>query len=106
MRSVSKGPISEPDSGPLRPTRASGHPVRRSELTELRERAASHAACSALIPGAGQLLQGRLGAAIGQFGTVAAYAAAAIGTGNPRALWIAVAWNVWSAIDAYRRERD
>ncbi|HTJ22697.1 MAG TPA: hypothetical protein VL383_09905 [Gemmatimonadaceae bacterium] len=41
-----------------------------------------------------------------QFGTVAAYAAAAIASGNPRALWIAVAWNVWSAVDAYRQERD
>ena len=70
------------------------------------ERAASHAACSALIPGAGQLLQGRVGAAVVQFGTVAAYAVAAISSGNARALWIAVAWNVWSAIDAYRRERD
>ncbi|HSQ29436.1 MAG TPA: hypothetical protein VLN49_06295 [Gemmatimonadaceae bacterium] len=81
-------------------------PNRRSESTKLLERAVSHAACSALIPGAGQLLQGRLAAAVVQFGTVVAYAAAAIGSGNARALWIAAAWNVWSAIDAYRRERD
>jgi hypothetical protein len=106
MHSVSAEPISGSESGPLRPTRQPEHPVRRSESAELRERAASHAACSALIPGAGQLLQGRFGAAVVQFGTVAAYAAAAIASGNPRALWIAVAWNVWSAVDAYRQERD
>ncbi|HEU4786133.1 MAG TPA: hypothetical protein VFS57_01945 [Gemmatimonadaceae bacterium] len=41
-----------------------------------------------------------------QFGTVAAYAALAIGSGSAQALWIAVAWNVGSTIDAYRRERD
>ena len=80
--------------------------VQERESDDLRARAVSHAACSALVPGLGQLVQRRFGAAAVQFGTVAAYAALAIGSGSARALWIAVAWNVGSAIDAYRRERD
>ena len=80
--------------------------VREREPDGLRARAVSHAACSALVPGLGQLVQRRFGAAAAQFGTVAAYAALALGSGSTRALWIALAWNAWSAIDAYRRERD
>ena len=80
--------------------------VQERQLASLRERAVSHAACSALVPGLGQLIQRRFSTAAMQFGTVAAYAAVAIGSGNPRALLVAIAWNVWSAIDAYRRERD
>lgn len=80
--------------------------MQERESDGLRARAVGHAACSALVPGLGQLAQRRFGAAAVQFGTVAAYAAVAIGSDNARALWIAVGWNVWSAIDAYRRERD
>ena len=80
--------------------------VQERESDGIRARAVSHAACSALVPGLGQLVQRRFGAAAMQFGTVAAYAALAIGSGNARGLWIAAAWNVWSAVDAYRRERD
>ena len=80
--------------------------VQEREPDGLRERAVSHAACSAIVPGLGQLIQRRFGAAAVQFGTVAAYAALALSSGSARALWIAVAWNVGSAIDAYRRERD
>jgi hypothetical protein len=59
-----------------------------------------------LVPGLGQAVQGRLGAAVFQFGTVAAYVVAAAGVGNGRALLVALAWNAWSAFDAYRHERD
>ena len=92
--------------GNLDRSTANEQAVQERQSDDLRERAVSHAACSALLPGLGQLVQRRFSAAAVQFGTVAAYAGLAISSGNPRALWIAVAWNVWSAIDAYRQERD
>jgi hypothetical protein len=60
---------------------------------------------SALIPGLGQFVQRRFFTGAGQLGTVLAYSATAIALGSGRALLLAVAWNVWSAIDAYRHER-
>jgi len=60
---------------------------------------------SALLPGLGQLAQGRPVTAFLQFGTMAAYVATAVGTGTHRAAWLAIPWNVWSAIEAYIYER-
>jgi hypothetical protein len=76
------------------------------ELRERRERAIQHAGLSVLVPGLGQLAQGRSIAALVQFGTVAAYVGAALGLGGRRALLVALVWNVWSVIDAYRHEAD
>ena len=75
-------------------------------LREHRDRAIQHAGLSLLVPGLGQLAQGRLGSALVQFGTVAAYVAATFGLGGRRALLLAVLWNLWSVIDAYRHEAD
>ena len=60
---------------------------------------------SLLVPGLGQFAQRRLFSGAGQLGTVLAYAATALALGSGRILLLAVAWNVWSAIDAYRHER-
>ena len=76
------------------------------ETLERSERAGQHAFLSAFVPGLGQLIQRRFGAAVIQFGTVAAYLAGAHGLGGRRALMIALCWNVWSVIDAYRHEAD
>lgn len=58
------------------------------------------------MPGLGQLAQRRWGAALVQFGTVAAYVVAALGLGGRRALLLALLWNLWSVLDAYRHEAD
>ena len=60
---------------------------------------------SLLLPGLGQFAQRRFFTGAGQLGTVFAYTATALALGSGRALLLAVAWNVWSAIDAYRHER-
>ena len=60
---------------------------------------------SAIIPGLGQLRQGRYVAAIAQFGTVVAYLIAAGSLGGTRAMLFALFWNVWSIIDAARYGR-
>lgn len=69
-------------------------------------RPAQHAFLSALIPGLGQLIQRRVGAAVIQFGTVAAYLLGTLGVGGRRALLFALCWNLWSVIDAYRHDAD
>jgi hypothetical protein len=51
-------------------------------------------------------MQRRFGAAAVQFGTVAVYFAGALSLGGRRALLLAVAWNIWSVIDAYRHKLD
>jgi hypothetical protein len=61
---------------------------------------------SILVPGLGQLAQHRFGAAATQFATVTAYVVAALGLGGYRAAAFALAWNLWSAIDAYRHDAD
>ena len=76
------------------------------ELRDLRRQAGQHAAASALVPGLGQLMQRRFGAASAQFGTVAAYLIGAFAVGGHRALLLALLWNAWSVIDAYRHEAD
>lgn len=62
----------------------------------------SYAILSALVPGLGQAAQRRWVPAAIQLATVASYLAGAIAVGNRHALWWALAWNVWSIIDAYR----
>src|SRR5688572_26371684 len=60
---------------------------------------------SILLPGAGQLAQRRFVAAAIQAATVGTYLIAASSVGGGRALWLALAWNAWSAIDAYWHAR-
>jgi len=66
-----------------------------------------YALLSALLPGAGQVAQRRWGTAAVQAVTVVSYLVGALALGGgDRALWLAFAWNVWSAIDAYRHAPD
>jgi hypothetical protein len=60
---------------------------------------------SFIIPGFGQLAQRRYFTAAGQIGTVLAYGVTAMALGDGRAALFAIAWNIWSAIDAYRHDR-
>lgn len=60
---------------------------------------------SLLLPGLGQFAQRRFFTGAGQLATVLAYFATALALGSGRALLLSVAWNAWSAIDAYRHER-
>jgi len=70
------------------------------------DRTARDVALSLAVPGLGQLAQGRRLAAAIQFGTVVGYIVAArVGIGGGAWL-IAFAWNVWSAVDAYRHAQD
>jgi hypothetical protein len=73
-------------------------------LASRRQRAVNRAAMSAFIPGLGQLAQRRYVDAALQFGTVVAYAAGVYGLGGGRAVLAALAWNVWSVVDAFRYE--
>ena len=68
--------------------------------------AAERAVLSLVMPGLGQFAQRRFLAGAAQLGTVVAYATGALVFGDARALIVAVVWNVWSAIDAYRNERS
>ena len=53
------------------------------------------------------MAQRRWGTAAVQAVTVVSYLVGALALGGgDRALWLAVAWNVWSAIDAYRHAPD
>jgi hypothetical protein len=61
---------------------------------------------SLVVPGLGQFAQRRFLAGATQLGTVVAYGAGALVFGDARALAVAVVWNIWSAIDAYRNERS
>jgi len=67
--------------------------------------ALQHAVLSALIPGAAQLTQGRWVAALAQFGVVVAYLLGVFAAGPTQALWLAVLWNAYSALEAYWYER-
>jgi hypothetical protein len=61
---------------------------------------------SVVLPGLGQFAQRRFLTGAVHLGTVLAYTATAYAFGGRRAALLAVAWNVWSAIDAYRHERE
>ena len=76
-----------------------------AELAPPRVTATSRATLSLLIPGLGQFAQRRFLAGTGQLVTVVAYAATALAFGDGRAVLLAFAWNIWSAIDAFRHER-
>ncbi|MBI2407164.1 MAG: hypothetical protein HYV19_02520 [Gemmatimonadetes bacterium] len=70
-----------------------------------RETAVRHASLSALLPGLGQCAQGRYVDAALQFGTVVAYVGGVFfGLGGGRALLLALLWNAWSVVDAFRHE--
>jgi hypothetical protein len=62
----------------------------------------SYLLLSLLLPGAGQVAQRRFGIAAIQVLTVGSYLFAAMNAGGGRAYLLALAWNAWSAFDAYR----
>jgi hypothetical protein len=64
---------------------------------------ASYALMSVLVPGLGQIAQRRPVAAAIQLGAVVTYLGAAYSLGGGRAVWLALLWNAWSAIDAWWR---
>jgi hypothetical protein len=68
--------------------------------------AAQRAVLSLLVPGLGQFAQHRFLAGAGQLGTVVAYVTTAAALGGGPALLLAIGWNVYSAIDAYRHDRS
>lgn len=71
-----------------------------------REAAVQHALLSAFVPGAAQVAQGRWVVGLVQFGVVAAYLAGVFTVGPIKAIWLAVFWNAYSALEAYWYERD
>ena len=77
-------------------------PSAELEVRSSREKAIASASASALIPGLGQLLQRRFGAAFLQFGTVVTYLVASGSVHGGRAWLLALFWNLWSVVDAYR----
>jgi hypothetical protein len=70
------------------------------------EAAVQHALLSAFCPGAAQVVQGRWVVGLVQFGVVAAYLAGVFAVGPIKAMWLAVFWNAYSALEAYWYERD
>ena len=70
-----------------------------------RDQAAAAAGLSLLIPGLSQALQHRWVPAYIHLGAVLTYVLGVLQAGWGRAGWLAVAWNLWSAFDAYRHER-
>lgn len=56
---------------------------------------------SAFCPGAAQVAQGRWVVGLVQFGVVAAYLAGVFAVGSIKAIWLAVFWNAYSALEAY-----
>lgn len=73
---------------------------------EQREGAVGRAALSLIVPGLGQVAQRRYVDAALQFGTVTTYVAGVFGFGGGRALLLALLWNAWSVIDAFRHEGE
>ncbi len=72
----------------------------------LRPSISSALVLSAIVPGLGQLVQGRYVTATIQFSTVVACLASAAALGGPRMMWLGVFWNVLSAIDAQLHSDD
>ena len=60
---------------------------------------------SMVLPGAGQLAQRLFMSAAVQTATVCFYLVAASAGGGGRALFLALVWNLYSAVDAYRHAR-
>jgi len=96
--------MSEPPVRDDRGTRAPARPATPATPATTRP-SMSASGLSLLVPGLGQLVQRRPAAALMQFGTVAGYIAVALATGGTRAVWLAFAWNAWSAVDAYWHAR-
>ena len=70
-----------------------------------RSEAAGAAGLSLLVPGLAQLLQRRWVAAFIHIGAVATYLVTVLQAGWGRAGWLAIAWNLWSGLEAYIYER-
>lgn len=68
--------------------------------------AGSDAMLSVLLPGLGQFVQRRPGAGVLQLSTVTTYVVGAFALGGTWALWLALFWNAWSAVDAYWHARQ
>jgi hypothetical protein len=64
----------------------------------------ARAALSLLLPGLGQFAQRRFLAGTGHLVAVTAYWTMALALGDSRAMWLAIALNIWSGIEAYRHE--
>ena len=71
-----------------------------------RGEAGQRAILSLLLPGLGQFAQHRFLAGAGQLGTVVAYVTTAAALGSGPALLLAIGWNIFSAVDAYRHDRS
>jgi hypothetical protein len=78
----------------------------RESLSASTRSAATEALASAFIPGVGQLLQGRPGAAVIHFGVVICYLVIGARVGLRYAFLSAFVWNCYSVIDAYRHRAD
>ena len=72
---------------------------------QIRDQGAASAGLSLVVPGLGQALQRRWVPAIIHLGAVLTYIFAVREAGWGPAGWFAVAWNVWSAVEAYWYER-
>lgn len=75
---------------------------------QLRDRTAASAGlgmlASVFVPGLGQALRHRWVPAMIHFGAVASYLVMVQQAGWGRAGWLALAWNLWSGIDAFWHE--
>ncbi|MGH7638957.1 MAG: hypothetical protein ACREOK_15010 [Gemmatimonadaceae bacterium] len=78
---------------------------RTSAEAEVRDQAVASAGLSLLIPGLAQLLQHRWIPAIIHLGAVGTYLLAVRQAEWGHAGWLALAWNLWSGLDAYWYER-
>ena len=78
----------------------------RIPVVASRGQAGQRAVLSLLLPGLGQFAQHRFLAGAGQLGTVVAYITTAAALGGGSALLLAIGWNVFSAVEAYRHDRS
>jgi hypothetical protein len=62
--------------------------------------AGNAAVASLIVPGLGQFLQRRYGTALIQLASMAAFCLGALGVGGRDYVWLALAFNVWSPLEA------
>ena len=93
----------EPRTTPTAPVQALGADVASGSLT-LRD-PSNYFWLSLVLPGAGQIAQRLFVSAAVQTATVCFYLIAASAGGGGRALFLALLWNVYSALDAYHHAR-